>query len=126
MASFVLYRAVRAILINNPDSSAVGIMTQRQISLLVSIRIRIGSPAVFPGSGAVIGAESGGEMLRGGVAQLFRDGRDILGLIGKQDGSGRHFGLCLFLLVGFAVVFQQEPLSLPGAAPQPFGQFFQG
>ena len=65
-------------------------------------------------------------MLRRGIPQFLRHGSDAFGFIGKQDGSGRHFGFCLFLLEGFAVAGQQEPLGLPGAVPESAGQFLQG
>ena len=74
----------------------------------------------------VITAKSRRKMFRRRISKCFRDLCNLFLRIGKQNGSGRHTGFCLFLLEGFSIIFHQKTLRLSGTELQPVGEIRQG
>ena len=76
----------------------------------------------IPGTDMVITAKSRRKMFRRRISKCFRNLCNLFLRIGKQNGSGRHTGFCLFLLEGFSIIFHQKTLRLSGTELQPVGR----
>ena len=81
---------------------------------------------IFPGTYLIIAAKGGRKMLGRGVAQFFRDRRDLLAGISEQDDGCGHPGFRFLLLERFLILLHQQALRLPRAELQSVRQVIQG